>query len=390
MNHERRVVLLVADSLGIGGLPDGPDPDADTLGHVARAVGGLELLTLGRWGLGNLAEVAGVRAVPDPAAVIARLTPTSAGTDSTSGHWELMGFRLDEPFPTYPNGFPPEVIEPYEDAIGREVLGNRPASGTVIIEELGEEHLRTGRPIVYTSADSVFQVAAHLDVVPLEQLYDWCETARHLLRGPHAVGRVIARPFRGEPGSFERTRDRRDLSLPPPGRTVLDRLEAAGVPTIGIGKIEDLFAGRGLAASDHVGDNHAAMASLERRLEDTPAGFVFVNLVDFDQRFGHRNDPYGYATALETFDRRLAGLLPALRPGDRVMVTADHGTDPTLQRTTDHSREMVPMLAWGPDVPRGHDLGARGSMGDVGATVLDLFGLDRPTPRTGRSFAERL
>lgn len=390
MNPERRVVLLVGDSLGIGRLPDGPDPDADTLGHVARAVGGLELPTLGGWGLGNLAAVAGVPRVADPAAVIARLTPTSAGTDSTSGHWELMGLRLDEPFPTYPEGFPPEVIEPYEEAIGREVLGNRPASGTVIIEELGEEHLHTGRPIVYTSADSVFQVAAHVDVVPLEQLYDWCETARDLLRGPHAVARVIARPFRGEPGSFERTRDRRDLSLPPPGRTVLDDLEEAGVHVTGIGKIEDLFAGRGLTASDHVGDNAAAMDALERRLQGTPAGFVFVNLVDFDQRFGHRNDPEGYATALENLDRRLAELLPALHPGDRMIVTADHGTDPTLHRTTDHTREMVPMLAWGPDLPRGHDLGDRGSMADVGATVLDLFGLDRQTERTGRSFAEHL
>lgn len=390
MNPDRRVVLLVGDSLGIGGLADGPDPDADTLGHVARAVDGLDLPTLGRWGMGNLTEVTGVPAVSDPAAVIARLTPTSAGTDSTSGHWELMGFRLEEPFPTYPEGFPPEVIEPYEQAIGREVLGNRPASGTVIIQELGGEHLRTGRPIVYTSADSVFQVAAHLDVVPLEQLYDWCETARSLLRGPHAVGRVIARPFRGEPGSFERTDDRRDLSLPPPRETALDLLREAGVPVTGIGKIEDLFAGRGLTASDHVGGNAAAMDALERKLDGPEAGFVFVNLVDFDQRYGHRNDPQGYAAALEVFDRRLAGVLPALRPGDRLVVTADHGTDPTLLRTTDHTREMVPMLAWGPDVPRGHDLGVRRSMADVGATVLDLFGLGRPAPGIGRSFAAHL
>lgn len=390
MTADRRVILLVGDSLGIGGLPDGPDPDADTLAHVALAADGLRMPTLGRWGLGNLTEIAGVPPVPDPAAVIARMTPTSAGTDSTSGHWELMGYRLEEPFPTYPDGFPPEVIEPYEAAIGREVLGNRPASGTVIIEELGGEHLSTGRPIVYTSADSVFQVAAHLEVVPLEQLYGWCETARELLRGPHAVGRVIARPFRGEPGSFERTSDRRDLSLPPPGETVLDRLVQADVPVVGIGKIEDLFAGRGLTASDHVGDNASAMDALERTLEHMEAGFVFVNLVDFDQVHGHRNDPDGYAAALESFDDRFAEVVPALWSGDRMIVTADHGTDPTLRRTTDHTREMVPMLAWGPDLPDGRDLGIRGSMADVGATVLDLFGLDAATLRPGRSFVQHL
>ncbi len=387
---DRRIVLIVADSLGIGGFPDGPDPDANTLGHVAAAVGGLALPTLGSWGIGNLTDVAGVPAVRDPGAVIARLTPTSAGTDSTSGHWELMGYRLEDPFPTYPAGFPAELIDPFEAAIGREVLGNRPASGTVIIEELGEEHLRTGRPIVYTSADSVLQIAAHVGVVPLERLYAWCEVARGLLTGEHAVGRVIARPFRGESGRFERTDDRRDLSLAPPGETALDRLSDAEVPVHGIGKIEDLFAGRGITRSEHPGDNDSTIGALERVLSSDGRGFVFVNLVDFDQRYGHRNDPEGYARALEAFDQQLGRLLSQVRPGDRVLVTADHGTDPTLSRTTDHTRERVPLLVWGPDLAAPADLGVRETMADVSATILDLFHLDPSLPAGGRSFAAEL
>lgn len=376
--------------MGIGGLTDGPDPDADTLGNVSRAVGGLDLPFMGEWGLGNLTEVTGVPARDEPRAIIARLEPTAAGTDSTSGHWELMGYRLEEPFPTYPKGFPAEVIEPFEDAIGRSVLGNRPASGTVIIEELGAAHLQTGRPIVYTSADSVFQVAAHLDVVPIKQLYAWCETARGLLTGDHAVGRVIARPFRGRPGAFERTDDRRDLALPPPDETALDRLASAGVPVRGLGKIEDLFAGRGLTWSEHPGDDAETLRVLEELLSRRGAGFTFVNLVDLDQRYGHRNDPDGYAQALERIDDGLRRVADALTAGDLLMVTADHGTDPTLTRTTDHTRERVPFLAWGPDLTEGTDLDVRQTMADVGATVLDLFGLDPSLPAGGTSFADAL
>lgn len=374
--------------MGIGGLTDGPDPDADTLGNVSRAVGGLDLAFLEEWGVGNLTEVVGVPARDTPAAVIARLEPTAAGTDSTSGHWELMGCRLEEGWPTYPTGFPAEVIEPFEDAIGRPVLGNRPASGTSIIEELGTPHLRTGRPIVYTSADSVFQVAAHVDVVPLEQLYAWCETARGLLTGDHAVGRVIARPFRGPPGAFERTDDRRDLALPPPDETVLDRLAEAHVPVRGVGKIQDLFAGRGLTWSEHPGDDAATLRVLEDVLGRGEVGFTFVNLVDLDQRYGHRNDPDGYAAALERIDDGLRRVAAVLTPDDLLMVTADHGTDPTLTSSTDHTRERVPFLAWGPPIERGTDLGVRSTMADVGATVLDLFALDPSLPAGGTSFAE--
>lgn len=386
---DRRVVVLVCDSLGIGGAPDAEeygDAGADTLAHVAEAVGGLALPLLERWGLGCLTAVAGVAPVDPPAGVVARLTETAAGKDSVAGHWELMGYRMERAFPTYPEGFPPDVIEPFTRAIGRDVLGNRPASGTVIIEELGEEHLATGKPIVYTSGDSVFQVAVHLDVVPLERLYQWCETAREILTGDHAVGRVIARPFVGEPGAFRRTGDRRDWALPPPEPTACDVLHEAGVPVKGVGKIEDLFAERGITWSDHASDNDESMRAVERFLDEPGAALVFANLVDFDQLYGHRNDPAGYAEALESFDRRLREIVSRLRTGDRVLVTGDHGTDPTGE-STDHTRERVPMVAWGPDLESGADLGIRDTMADIGATVLELFGVPGDLPAGGSSFA---
>jgi phosphopentomutase len=391
----RRVVVLVCDSLGVGAAPDAArygdvDPHADTLGHVAAAVGGLDCPVLRRWGIGRLTHICGMPADEPPAGVVARLTPTGAGKDSTSGHWELMGAANPTPFPLYPDGFPDEVIAAFSAAIGRGVLGNEAASGTVIIEELVEEHLRTGEPIVYTSGDSVFQVAAHTDVVPLEQLYSWCETARAILTGPHRVGRVIARPFRGEPGSLERTRDRRDLATPPPGRTALDLLHEAGVEVRAIGKIEDLFAERGITSSIHTGDNRTSLDAVERALEGAGPRFVLANLVDFDQEYGHRNDPVGYARALGAFDRWLEVFADRLAEGDRVIVTADHGTDPTLLGSTDHTREFVPMVAWGPDLAEGTDLGTRGTMSDVAATVLDLFGVPDRTATPGRSFVAHL
>ncbi|MFN2557086.1 MAG: phosphopentomutase [Nitriliruptorales bacterium] len=389
----RRVALVVCDSMGIGDAPDAReygDEGANTLAHVAAAVGGLSLPTLGRWGIGRLTEIAGVPPAAHPEAVVARLTQTAAGKDSTTGHWELMGCRTRRPFPTYPGGFPPEIIARFCAAIGRGVLGNRPAGGTLIIEELGEEHLATGKPIVYTSADSVFQIASHLEVVRLEHLYAWCATARAILTGRHGVGRVIARPFAGEPGSFRRTAGRRDFSLPPPERTACDVLHASGVAVKAVGKVDDLFAGRGISRSAHTGDNEASLdATADFLREDGPA-LVFANLVDFDEKHGHRNDPAGYAEALELFDRRLGYLVEILADHDRLLVTADHGNDPTRLQSTDHTRERLPLLAWGHGLPRGADLGTRASMADVGTTILDLFAIQRPLPAQGQSFAHYL
>ncbi len=390
---DRRVVVVVCDSLGVGAAGDAEaygDADADTLGHVAGAVGGLDLPVLGAWGLGRCTSVRGVEPADPPEGVVARLAPRGAGKDSTTGHWELMGCRTTDPFPLYPEGFPREVIDAFESAIGRTVLGNRPASGTVIIEELGEQHLATARPIVYTSGDSVFQVAAHLDVVPLTQLYDWCRTARALLTGRHRVGRVIARPFTGPPGSFERTAERRDFAVAPPGRTACDIVHGAGIPVKGVGKIEDLFDRRGVSRSAHTGTDADALAAIAAFLEEPGPALVLANLVDLDQRYGHRNDPEGYAAALERIDRGLGEVVvPALQGADRLMVTADHGTDPTITTSTDHTRERVPLVSWGPGLSGGADLGVR-EMVDVAATILELFGLTGEPATPGASFAREL
>jgi phosphopentomutase len=312
----------------------------------------------------------------------------SAGKDTTTGHWEMMGVVLDAPFPTYPDGFPAEVIDAFTAAIGRGVLGNRPASGTEIIKELGEEHLATGRPIVYTSADSVFQIATHKRVVPLDQLYAWCEQARGLLKGEHAVGRVIARPFDGEPGSFFRTKERRDYALPPAGPTVLEALEKAGVHTLGVGKIEDIFSRRGLTGSDHTGDNDSSLDATVAflRRADGPT-LVFANLVDFDMVYGHRRDVTGYARCLERLDARLPAVAAELGEDDWLFLTADHGCDPTAPGT-DHTRELTPMVAFSPGGTAGRRLPDRDTFADLGATVAELFGVDPVGP--GRSFAADL
>jgi phosphopentomutase len=312
----------------------------------------------------------------------------SAGKDTTTGHWEMMGVVLDQPFPTYPDGFPPEVIDAFSDAIGRGVLGNRPASGTEIIEELGPEHLETGRPIVYTSADSVFQIATNKRVVPLDQLYAWCEQARGLLKGEHAVGRVIARPFDGDPGSFTRTKERRDYALPPAGPTVLEALERAGVRTRGVGKIEDIFSRRGLVDSDHTGDNETSLDACVRFLREADGPtFVFANLVDFDMVYGHRRDAEGYARCLERLDARLPEVVAELGDGDWLFLTADHGCDPTAPGT-DHTREFTPMVAFSPGGTSGRHLGDRTTFADLGATIAELFAV--PPVGPGRSFASDL
>ena len=381
-----RAIVVVLDGVGVGQAPDAAaygDAGADCLANCARAVGGLALPTLGRLGVGNLTEIEGTPPQP-PAGACGRLIERSPGKDSTTGHWELMGVVLDHPMPTYPHGFPPELVTRFEAAIGRHVLGNYPASGTAIIEELGAEHLRTGFPILYTSADSVFQLAAHEDVIPIAELYRMCEIARGLLTGEDEVGRVIARPFTGTPGAFVRTPHRRDFSLEPPAPTLLDALKASGREVVGIGKIEDLFAERGLTASDHTATNAAGQAAALAAVARPFAGLLFVNLVECDQNYGHRRNPEGYAEALRAFDAWLPSLLARLGDGDVLFITGDHGTDPTW-RGTDHTRESVPLLVAGKPVRPGVYLGARSSFADLGATLAEAFGL--PPLAHGQSFA---
>jgi phosphopentomutase len=385
-----RVILIVLDSVGCGDAPDAAvygDAGSNTLANVAKAVGGLNLPNLAKLGLGNLANIAGLLPTPAATGAYGRLTEVSAGKDTTTGHWELSGVILERPFPTYPAGFPAELIAAFEEQIGRRVLGNYPASGTEIIQALGAEHLRTGQPIVYTSADSVFQVAAHEEIIPIGNLYHMCQIARDLLTGDHAVGRVIARPFTGQPGSFKRTERRKDFSLAPPAPTILDAVKASGQAVIGIGKIEDIFAQRGLTMSDHTGNNMAGVNSIIDFLGEDMAGLVFANLVDFDSLYGHRNDAPGYAAALEAFDQRLPEIMAALRDDDILVITADHGNDPTTPGT-DHSRERVPILVCGANVRPNYNLGARSSFADVAATIAEL--LDTPWCGAGHSFATEI
>lgn len=381
-----RVLILVCDSFGVGDAPDAEaygDGGSDTLGNTARAVGGIDAPNLGALGLGLLTEIEGVTPRAEPGTAHGRLTERSAGKDTTTGHWEMAGIVLDAPFPLYPEGFPPEIIEPFSSSIGREVLGNVPASGTEIIAELGEEHLRTGRPIVYTSGDSVFQIATHTDVVSLQQLYDWCRTARRLLVGPHNVGRVIARPFTGPVGEFVRRPERRDFSVPPPGPTLLDRCQQAELPVYGVGKIQDIFSHQGLTEARYSDSNDHGVDITVAYLSRPAPSLVVSNLVDFDSKYGHRNDPEGYAHAVEALDGRLPELVDAL-DGGVMLLTGDHGCDPTTP-STDHSRERTPLLAAG---LRGgpYDVGTRSTFADLGATAAELLGV--AWDLEGRSFAK--
>ena len=379
-----RVVLIVLDSVGVGSSPDADeygDGGSNTLGHVARAAGGLKLPNLGSLGLGNIIPVLGVPPAISPLAAWGRLQPASVGKDTTTGHWELAGIILKAPFPLYPEGFPLEIIRAVEAAMGRKILGNVVASGTEIIARLGAKHMDTGWPIVYTSADSVFQIAAHEDVIPLAELYDLCLKARGILQGEHGVARVIARPFTGKVGSFVRTGNRRDFSLKPPRRTILDCLSTAEKEVIGIGKIENIFAGRGITLGIRTGNNKEGMAQTLTAMGEARSGLIFVNLVDFDMHYGHRNDPLGYAGALEEFDRWLPQLLGVMTDTDLLIITADHGCDPTTAGT-DHSREYVPLLVWNRKIPSGICLGERQTFADVAATIAALFGIDWPGPGT--------
>jgi phosphopentomutase len=312
--------------------------------------------------------------LPAPDGAFGRLAEAAAGKDTTTGHWELMGLTLDVPFPLYPDGFPPEVVEPFEKAIERKVLWNKPASGTTILEELGDEHVKTGRPILYTSGDSVFQVAAHEDVVPIDTLYAWCRAAREILRPPHEVGRVIARPFVGANGKYQRTHRRRDFSVPPSGETLLDRMTWHGLKVHALGKIEDIFSGRGIATAVHTVSNRDGIEKTILAIRDRQDDFVFTNLVDFDTKYGHRNDVMGYAKCLEELDAFVPEMVSALKPGDLLVFTADHGGDPS-DESTDHTREYVPMVAAGPGVRAGADIGSRKTFADIGATVAELLGI---------------
>ncbi len=384
-----RAIVIVLDGVGAGELPDAAsygDAGSDTLGHVAAARP-LQVPTLAALGLPLAAHLPGVAPPAAPRAAWGRMAERSPGKDSVTGHWELMGLVLERAFPTFPGGFPAPLIEAFSARIGRPVLGNVVASGTAIIDQLGEAHQRTGQPIVYTSADSVFQIAAHEDVVPVPQLYDWCRAAYELAVEGAGIGRVIARPFVGRPGAYTRTANRHDYAMPPPRPTLLDTLTTAGVPVTAVGKIADLFAGRGIAAAYPTASDAAGLDCIERLLDECDHGLIFANLVDFDTRFGHRNDVAGFAANLERFDARLGAIVDRLRAGDLLIVTADHGNDPATP-STDHSREYVPLLALGPGLRPGVALGTRASFADVGQTLAAWFGV--PPLADGESFVAAL
>ncbi|NLS44872.1 MAG: phosphopentomutase [Firmicutes bacterium] len=394
-SNVKRVILLIFDSVGIGEAPDAylyGDIGSDTLRNVAKAVGGLKMPYLTWLGLGNLATafgepILGVKPVSVPLSAYGKMIPKSPGKDTTTGHWEIAGVILDKPFPVYPKGFPPEIINWFEKAISLKTLGNKPASGTEIIHELGGEHLRTGYPIVYTSADSVFQVAAHEHIIPVPDLYRICRIARSILTGEHGVGRVIARPFIGVEGGFRRTERRKDFSIKPPRKTLLDFVKKAGMSVTGIGKIEDIFAFSGLTESDHTGDSRRTMESVIRFMKKDEGGLIIANLIDFDMLYGHRNDPPGYARALEEADKMVQDLEAIMKDGDVVIITADHGCDPTTPGT-DHSRENVPVLLYGSPIKHNVFLGARTSFADLGSTIAELLGV--PANLDGKSFKDKL
>jgi phosphopentomutase len=371
-----RVFLTVLDSVGVGELPDADvygDRGSDTLGNISLAVR-LKLPTLRSLGLPRVANVSGMAQVDAPVGAYGRMAERSPGKDSVTGHWEMAGVILARAFPTFPHGFPADVIAEFERRIGRETLGNTVASGTTIMDELGDEHVRTGRPIVYTSADSVFQIAAHEEVIPIAELYRICEIAYDMVGKGMGVARVIARPFEGEPGAFKRTTNRRDYALPPAGTTLLDAMTAAGQTVHAIGKIDDLFAGRGVTTAVHTKSDKQGVEEIEKAIATAGPGLVFTNLVDFDSQYGHRNDTAGYAANLERFDARLALMLPRLRERDLLIITADHGNDPTTS-STDHAREYVPVFLVGRCIKPGTDIGTRATFADLGQTIAEIFGV---------------
>ncbi len=383
-----RVILLILDSVGVGPAPDAGaygDDGANTLSHTARKVGGLRLPNLERLGLGNVTQIEGVAAVKASQGAYGTMQKVSPGRDSATGHWEIAGLETREPFATFPDGFPPEITQAFERETGRGILGNQAAPGQVMLDQLGEEHLATGRFIVYTSGDSVFQVAAHESIMPAEELYDSCKAARRIL-DPYRVCRVIARPFRGRAGKFKSTYQRRDFAMPPQQATVFDHLRARSLPVVGVGKVSDIFSGRGINETIHTQGNTDGIIKMIEAMTRLETGLVVTNLVDFDSRYGHHRDPRGYARCLEEFDIQLAMLLSRSQDGDLLLLTADHGNDPT-RPGSDHSRELVPIIAAGPSKTAGVNLGTR-RLADVGATIAEVFGVE--LPETGESFLPKI
>lgn len=383
----KRIFLIVLDSVGIGQAPDAEkynDVGADTIGNIAKVMNGIHLPNLEKMGLGNLKQIKGVTSVENPISHYTRMVEASVGKDTMTGHWELMGLHIKQPFQTFPNGFPQELIDELSEKIGRNVIGNKPASGTVIIEELGKEHLDTGAIIVYTSADSVLQIAAHEEVVPIDELYRICEIARELtLDEKYLVGRVIARPFVGELGNFTRTANRKDYALKPFGRTVLNELKDNGFDVISLGKIYDIFDGEGITRAVKTENNDDGVSKLLKELKEPFQGLCFLNLVDFDAMYGHRRNPEGYKEALERFDRQLTDILANIKEDDLLLITADHGNDPT-HHGTDHTREYVPLFVYHKQIEKGKQLPERKTFADVGATIADNFSID--PPKNGTSF----
>ncbi|NLC65772.1 MAG: phosphopentomutase [Clostridium sp.] len=386
----KKVVLIVLDSVGIGEMPDAHlygDEGSHTLGNIGKKVGGLDLKNLEELGLGNIEKLEGVKVLEKPKGAFGKSAELSVGKDTTTGHWEMSGVILEKPLNTYPNGFSKEIISEFEKKIGRKTLGNIVASGTKIIEDLGEEHMKTGFPIVYTSADSVFQIAAHEDIVPLKELYRYSEIARKMLVGDIQVGRVIARPFVGEPGNFERTGNRKDYSLDPFNKTILDYIKEDGQNAMGVGKIVDVFNGIGITHTIHTDNNNDGVDKTIQFMKKDLPGLIWTNLVDFDMKYGHRNDYKGYYEALRDFDKRLPEIINELKDDDILIITADHGCDPTTP-STDHSREYIPILVYGKNIKPGVDIGVRESFSDIGKTVLDY--LDIENKLYGKSFLKEI
>ncbi len=372
-----RVIIIVMDGVGIGEMPDAGeygDEGSNTLSHIASSQGGLNLKNLESLGIGNLGEFEGIKKIDPPQGITAKLEEISKGKDTITGHWEMMGIIVEEPFPVYPQGFPDEIIKEFESRINRKIIGNRPASGTEIIKELGEEHLKTGKPIVYTSADSVFQIAAHEDIIPLEELYEMCRIAREILKGRHNVARVIARPFKGEKGNFIRTLHRKDFTKDPPHKTMLDILKENNHNVISIGKVYDMFNGRGFTHKYPMTSNRDGMLRLIEIMKYFEEGLFFITLTDFDTMYGHRNNPHGFAKALEEFDNDLSNLIDSLNNDDYLFITADHGCDPVTP-STDHSREYVPLLLYNKNT-KGRNLGIMKGFNVIAITILKLFGID--------------